>query len=255
MIENARDWVPESALAEPLLQAELDRVIEVWSKQWFSTQAIQRCLVATARNGALTQQAAENDWRCLAPDVAIGLNQGAALSLARGALALGSTIPKMSDSDERLLVHYGEHILRELAQGLSRRIGHSSAPRESDAAAEAHWLEMRLGTSERGAVFSLRIAKPALAVLRKRLCKPFNPPPADRLPLSLALAASPVDVEASLGMARISVRDLQAIAPGDIIVLERAASDPVLLRSTSTGAAIAGVKLAGDKGVFELRMS
>lgn len=250
MTDSARDWVPESALVAPSVLSEIDAVVAAWSRQWFAHRAFERIRPAASRSVGKAV-ANQTDWRSFAPGIAIGWSIGVANGLACNALALGGLVLKTSEADDRLMRHYADRIVRELAQALAKLFGVAVGP--SDKVADpADGIEFQLVSAGKWPGLSLKIAKEALAGLCKRRCAAFRPPPAAKIPLAEALAALSVDVEASLGHAQISARELQTIAPGDIIILETAATDPVLLQSTLTHAVLKELKLAREGDELQL---
>lgn len=252
----ARDWLPDTALVGPGLVDRLDSATAEWSEKWFGNRSIQRIGKADMSRPRGRNGVGENGWRGFAPGVWLDCQVQGSLAIARHALALGGTLPKASAADERLLAHYADRILQELAEQIAKALNPRGA-RPSDkpdgAQPEGTGIELKLQGTNGSPSLRLFIEASALVALRKRSCPPWRAAQAPASPLSLAFAASPVAFEVSLGVARMSALDLRNIAPGDVVVLERVTTDPVLLRACESGTVVAGARLLREDGEFQLK--
>jgi len=254
--DSAQDWLPDAALVEPKLIARLDAAIAAWSAKWFGDRTTQRFGSAEAARQERGPAAVQRRWSRFGAGIWLDWGSRTGLALARHALALGDNQPKAYPADDRLLSYYAERIARELAQAISDALGtRGTAAGRADAAAPGPGIELKLRTRDEGPSLHLLVENAELVSSRKKLCPAWKSAAVESQPLSRALAEFPVDIEASLGNARMSALDLRNIAVGDIVVLERATTDPVLLRSIETGTVVGGVRLVREDENFLLKAS
>lgn len=244
MTGTVREWLPSGALADDALVARFDTAIAAWSARWFADSGLKRA-------GRVQVSATPTgNWVHLGRGVWI--DGEPSLSLGWRALGYDGGRPKANLADERILVAYAGRIARDLAATLAEVLGITE---DADDAVPSTGLLIRLGDRRPGRMSQLLIAKSALVAPRKALCPESQRSSGQTRALSEVLGSVPITFEASLGTARASALDLRDIAPGDVIVLQRAAKDPVLLRTSGTGAVIGGAKLVLGEDGYLLKAS
>jgi flagellar motor switch/type III secretory pathway protein FliN len=252
---KAQAWLPDTAFAEPALVARIDDAIAAWSGRWFADRAIKRLGAAKPCKSGIKAANAQRTLQCFAPFVWIEWSGQIGMALARQALALGQAQPKSNAVDDRLLNFYAERIAGDLAEAIAALLGIKGESAKSDPAAMGPCLEIRLRGAGDSPALQVLIENSALVGLRKKLCSAWQPPRSKHAPLSRALAPATIEFTVSLGGTRMSALDLRNIAPGDIIVMERAMTDPVLLRSREADTVIGGARLVRDRDSFILEAS
>ncbi|MBU6267853.1 MAG: FliM/FliN family flagellar motor switch protein [Sphingomonadales bacterium] len=242
----ATDWLPDSAFVEPRLLERLDGAITSWSARWFGARNVQRFGKAETVGGGGRGPAAR-DWRQFAPGVWIACGLSGGMALARHALALGTVQPRTSGADERLLTHYADTIARDLATALAELVG-ARGPMGDGQAGPGRGIAFKVRAVDDGPVVQVALEAGILTRFRKQLCPPWRAPAAGKTLLSTALTASPVRVEASLGVTTMSALDLRNIAVDDVIILDRRTDEPVLLRAVDGGAPLTGARIERGTG-------
>ncbi|MFA7603938.1 MAG: hypothetical protein WCY29_13090 [Novosphingobium sp.] len=252
MRATARDWLPPEALTDPILVAGIEAAVAAWSCDWFGERPVQALAAVRLSMGADGLAAVGAPWRRFAPGCWLAFDDKAGQGLAFRALGYGKNRPKANAADEGVLSRYAEHIAAELADALCAALDASGAESDEPADPPAGVI-FELAGADGGLLLRLLLEEAALVRRRKALCAPWKPDEAKSRSLADALAAVEVAFEASLGIGRTTALEFHDLAPGDIIVLERATTDPVLLLSRETGAVMGGARLVPDDGAYFLQ--
>lgn len=218
-------WLPPEALTGEAVQSPIERAVEAWSAAWFA--------------GRVRLQVRRLE---LEPESDVGKAAGASSGASAGAVV---TIPEKSLSrfraralqtseaarvpgagEAKLLRGFDQRMLANLGARIEGELGIANSETREDQAATPH---RRIG----GPVLSITIAGldasetarvevflDHVIEFRKRLL-PRPRPRAPLAKLSSALAATRVSVSASLGAAQLSLGELNALRPGDVIILDK----------------------------------
>ncbi len=235
MVSHTERWIPEEVLCDDQLTDAIQGHAVSWASDWFPGSIPVR----TSLNVAASQAANSPEPHFVSGGCGVYLPEVDQLALAKALLGMdrGDT----EDSDREI---FGS-VTKSAVDDLLARFGSDlfeDKPRASSQPGSA---------SEPGAAkvrYTLTLGAPSIALIlempRSRAvearCRLVAPRKA-RLPLhdpAVALADLQVELGAQLGQVELSVPEVRQLAPGDVVILDRAVEDPmevVIERSVSTG--------------------
>lgn len=202
---SAVAWLPADTQPPAALDAMFAGVVAAWEAQWF---------VGAAGQAPRLRRGGGSGWRCNVAGLAIGTAPDTALRI--GARIVGVSAEARDGVDRTVLEAVAEPCLLDLR---ARLIAVAGGDDGFVAAAGADWV----ATLGDGLAFGLSDALFA-ALVRRILPAVVLPRLGSGAP---ALAAIPVAVGAAVGRAAMRLADLRALEVGDVVVLDRALSDPV----------------------------
>ncbi len=205
-MSDPRAWLPEGIAPPATLHAELAARIDGWARRWFARRP-------PAIRSPVRGAPAGLRWR-VADGVMIGTADDAMVTL--GAHMLDVPADDRSETERQLLAEVAEPCLDELRTLIADR-GEwhptASVPAWSATIGDGHPI-VAIGWSAE------RFAALVRQTLPKAAAAPFGSP-------SAALATLPVSVGAAAGRVTMSVADLAALAPGDVVLLGTKLTDPL----------------------------
>ncbi len=198
-------WLPADTQPPAALDALFAGVVAAWEAQWF---------VGAAGQAPRLRRGGGSGWRCNVAGLAIGTASDTALRI--GARIVGVSPDGREGVDRAVLEAVAEPCLLDLR---ARLIAVAGGDDGFVAAAGADWVAtlgdgLAFGLSDALFAALVRRVLPAVALARLGSGAP-------------ALAAIPVAVGAAVGRAAMRLADLRALEVGDVVVLDRALSDPV----------------------------
>jgi hypothetical protein len=222
MSEAFSAWLPRGAVDAPAVRRLVADTAESWSRKWFAAGALSAEGFEAVPRGAWQPAP---DWRVYGSAVALAPCGSALIPLA--GLALGAEPERLvlSEVDRDIIGRFTTGIAADLALSLERALGLDPPGEAAEKAVEdplaggglAFALENGVGTP------LLRAAIPVSAIAG--FVKGRLPPARARAPLgrlARALGATPVRIEARLGRTVVPLGELAGLAPGDVLVLDRA---------------------------------
>jgi flagellar motor switch/type III secretory pathway protein FliN len=228
-------WLPVSALGGGTIGRLLGEAVSRWSDCWLVDR--ERVVIgAIAEFSAIGADGAET---LIADDgLAIRSTEQARIGLARLMLGASSGEKAPTAADRDVLRQLAERCLNDLRQRLAAALGFSGGEwrTEHEPIPLAQAQIYPIGIAGKEPLLELTLSR-ALAV---RAIKRAAAPGAHRSalrPLSDALAGQEVAVSAALGRSELSLNDLAALAPGDVLVLDRdvGAPAPLAVNGTASG--------------------
>lgn len=225
MTVRVRDWLPQAAMDHDVVWQALETAIAQWDGQWFTTSYVE---VAEMRSSATDSRLDDGgaDWRTCRAAIAIRAGRGGLSRLVERALDLRADMPKPAEADRRLLDRFEERLLESLAEGLEAAFGVKDEPRAdtyrpTDPFSGDDGLLVVLADSAGRDL--LTVAVPGKVVFRH--VKASLPRPQARTsslrPLTEALADVDIPMRAQLGKVELSLAELNDLAVGDVLVLDR----------------------------------
>jgi flagellar motor switch/type III secretory pathway protein FliN len=246
----ARPWLPLAVVERRAAQAPFDQALAAWRADWAPDLRLQ---IAgwTLKPAEPRPSGAGEGWRTLGASVAISCSLRAQQRLAGAALRLDVDAARPNDRDRLVLSGFCDRMLADLAARFDALLG-VDAGSIGDAPRAASRV---LATIEGDAGVLLQAALPAapLVVLYHRS---LSRPPAGAEPMVdrlKALAGSQVRLEATLGEAVVTLPELRAMAPGDLLRLDRKLTDPGRLHLAGGGFVAHGALTQAD-GRLALRL-
>jgi flagellar motor switch/type III secretory pathway protein FliN len=232
--DSVREWLPAGAFTTETLRAALAPPVEEWALCWFGAAA---AWIAEGGHGGAQTTSVSGAARG-ARVVLDGPGRRALLELAL-AVELGGA--SLNELDRRLLDAVADRLVEDLLERVERHLGDPAAAHRGQPEAS-----VRLA-SRAGDMGFLHVAAGALVPLLKRRMARYLPVGTlgDR---RRTLEAVPVAVEAVLGRVELTVDELDGLAVGDVLVLDRALDAPVDLRVGACGAPLGAGRLKKDQG-------
>jgi hypothetical protein len=235
-MSTARAWLPPTALTHAALRPQLVDVVAQWSTRWFgpaeiSLSEIERTVqplddapIVTAEDG------------CRASVTPRGKR-----AIIEAALAVDLAEVPLDDADRRLIDALAQRILPDL-------LNHVNSSELNASPEEQAWYKLTvfLGGAD---ILALWLPEWLLIGTVKSACATADRDPLPLVARTRALGRTSLGVEGFLGKGSLSLRDLDTMAPGDVVVLDRFLSDGVALRLANTRTILVSGRLdsADDK--------
>lgn len=247
MTRRTWNWLPDSALAAPPVLAVVDETMAHWSARWFATHRLQRGRLAFVEAAAdLPVVARTPRLAVLAMEAWADLVVGHALDIDVARLELG-------DGDRAVVGSLRDQMFQDLAERFDRAltVGTGDGP-ESDLGSGKAIIEFADDAGRKCLV--LETSRAVLAEVR-RSALPTAPRRPGRLePIRQAIADSPVRLFAHVGSAAIALPDARRLAPGDVVILDRALDQPFDLVTGDGGPPVACADLEDAASPRSLRL-
>lgn len=220
MSGEARDWLPAGALDTPAVRRAFEDAVAGWSKRWFPAARPAAAGFAAHRAGAPLPA---TSWHGYGTATALAADPVRLAGLALGASPAGLVL---SEVDRDILGRFAGRIAADLASALDQAIGRSPpAEGESGVVVENPLPDggFLFAIAEGGGEPVVHAAVPPVAMVpfRKSLLRGARRPRPALARLGRAAGATPVRIEAQLGAAVLALGDLAALAPGDVLILDR----------------------------------
>lgn len=218
MDATARAWLPESALTLDAVRATLAPTLDRWATRWFvrdiaDIAEVTRCAEAFAGRIELLA-----DGKRLLIEAALATNEA----------------PPTSANDERLL----DALVDRISGDLLAQLGRAPAAGERGFA-----IVVALGG---GPLLTLTLPEPDLV---ERVKAGRSPTIRERPRLTartVAARGAAVAIEAVLGHGGLTLAELETIAVGDVVRLDRRLEEGITLRLAGSGQALAHGTLGRD---------
>lgn len=248
----AREWLPAGALTGDPVRSAIAEAVEGWGSAWFASVRLR---VAGLDEGIGSRIAEDEAMRSHGERLLVSLPAASAAKLVIRALDARSGQEAATERDRALLDDFerrmfGNLALRiELALGAS--IGAADAPRDVPDGRAADAITVRIADGK-GEVASLSIPRAPVIRFRKSRVAADGRLRA-RLP-GMLNAVSPIrlNVEARLGKAELPLADLRGLAPGDVLILDHALSEPVDIILAGSARPFARARLDEGDGAMAL---
>ncbi len=173
----------------------------------------------------------DGDWRQARPAIAVRVRDGATARLIDTALDAGHSPLSSTTADERLLEAFGQRLMEDLFAALEDSLqleSWSDNTAEQNAAAfTGYCLQVVLTDSLGTDMMGLAIPFEALIPVCVTCLGPRHSLPVQLDSLTGALGPTSVNIRARLGSVSMPMADLSGLAPGDILVLDKALEDGV----------------------------
>ena len=223
---KARAWLPPEAISSDRLEPIIKDLIGKWSDHWFA--AVSASATAAFQDD-WPHGGSEAVWRSCLPVVSIACAPNAK-NLIAGAMLDVNVPPATIQAGDRELI---EHLATEAIDDLLKRVGELALEIRPETGVsdscidlnDCHWWEISL--APRRAVLKLAIAAPAIvSIIKSKLVAPMAPKLGK---LGDGLGEQRVGLAANVGRCSISLAELQDLSTGDVLILDRSASEPVEL--------------------------
>lgn len=242
---GVRAWLPKGAFSLQAVGQCLSEPLAAWSARWFVRGAV--AVAAVHGEDAASHPPAPHSVTVDGAHAALELSGRGKRRLLEAALDTDLAERPLSDGDRRLLDGFARTILDDLAVRVE---GMFEAPADGDAA-DRIVCTITLGTSD---VLTVSVASADLVPLLKKRAPAAQASTAATVRRSEALRRTKLDMHGFLGRAEIAMHELKELAAGDILVLDRKLTEPVELRLSDSGAALARGRLCQDANQFSIQL-
>ncbi len=232
----ARAWLPDNALALERVRTALDPALADWAARWLGAAA--RILLdsvetrdVTPDPGAVRIAGADDGLAVLVSMPGKRLLFEAACAVDLAAVALGP-------NDHALI----EAMTREIAEDLVATLG---ANESGGKIADDACLPLGLTLNGR-AVLTIEAPRSWLAGKVRALVPPVRTRSPRLERRRAAIGHSPVPIDAILGCGALNLAELHSLAPGDVVLLDRAVAQGVALVVGGSSRSIAQGALGRD---------
>ncbi|HMC93126.1 MAG TPA: FliM/FliN family flagellar motor switch protein [Allosphingosinicella sp.] len=227
---NPQPWLPLSSLVGDAIFAPLAGAIEGWCQAWF--RPLPPLSLSVVQRGRPVWTAASGEYRWEVHRAAVALAAGPNATGRLRALALDADPQQRPATarDRLVLDDFGRRLMADLAARIEGAFAIPGALRDAPERLEDPWSggdTLAALCAFADGTEAIRIGLPAAALVpyRRRSAAPSR---GKRGLATLAHALAPVRVplQARIGTAILSVDELRGIAPGDVLLLDRAIDDP-----------------------------
>lgn len=248
MSEQVRDWLPVGALDALPVRRAIGEAVDSWSERWFAGARLAAADFAARRPGAAL---ASPTWRRYGTATALAAT-GAELFRLAG-LALG-TRPEglvLSEVDRDIIGRFTARIAADLAATIEQAIDRAAPADDAETFVEMPLpdggLSFAVVDGTGAAIVEGAVPLAALVAFRKsglRSSRRARPALTRR---NRAIGATRVRIEARLGTAALPLGDLAGLAPGDVLILDRAIAQGADLALNRSGRPFARAQIV-DRG-------
>jgi flagellar motor switch/type III secretory pathway protein FliN len=229
-----RDWLPADAFTGTAVEAALAAVIAQWSERWFKRADIGVRIASTNR------AAAQDDV------AAVEFPESGKRVLLEAALGMPVAGQSVTDGDRRVLDVFAIQIAEDLATALTKAFGTATS------ANAGRSITAMFSLSE-GDLLSVSFPEHVVVpMLKARLIKSKLATGAMRKRIE-ALSQTKLSVEGVLGRAELAMSDLDELAVGDVVILDRALHEAIELRLSGSDRVIGRGKLGRSDGQISIQ--
>ena len=221
-----RAWLPPDALSSERVGPLIAGIVKDWSDHWF---AKAEASVASFYQDDWPRRSADAGWRSCSGVASLSLTPLGEIAIVGAMLATNVPQGSIGPSDRKVI----EHLAIACADDLLRRLGKLALGPNPIPPIDGSPIDLEdctlwdISLGARKGVLKLALAgDAALQMIKRQLPKA----PTTRIdPLTKGLAKQRVEVAADLGRSRLSLAELEDLAIGDVLVLDRLAAHPVPL--------------------------
>jgi flagellar motor switch/type III secretory pathway protein FliN len=218
---EARTWLPAGASPDKA-EAALTRMLTLWSDHWFAGGEEPR----TGRFGRVDEVGRDLRniaWHRCDTGAAVGIGAGCTVALGARAMGVASDIGDRTAADLALLRQLGEECLQDLRKRVRTLLDLESGVqwRETPQGPALDDRVVRSELGSRGDAVQLAITMTSWQLARLiRSCLPAAPQLPPLATAQAALAGTELCLSAMLGGCELTLAEIEALAPGDVLVLD-----------------------------------
>jgi flagellar motor switch/type III secretory pathway protein FliN len=238
---RAANWLPRGAVASAAATSALAAIVEAWSERWLEGASIKLACVAPLDD--LPALSEPWEWRRLSQFLATFAEDGAERMLAY-ALDCDIANASRSDLDRKLLGDFQQNMLTDLEQALLTALAVKSTGAGNSQAGQIG-LVLTCGGEPIATIIAPSSAFSDF--IHRHL-----PPPAENeaafTSFSEALVTSEIVLGVQVGKATVTLSDLDHLGSGDVLVLDRALQDGVIVAPAHDNSVFLAGDLCNDEG-------
>lgn len=241
-IPDVRDWLPDGAFTSARIARALTPALGQWSDRWLpkTVLTVDRVVDGPAPPPAPGE-------RAIAGPIASAILTGAGKRhLLEGVLSI--RLPShLEEIDHRLLDAFANELVLDLIMSVEAALPELPGAGVVD----SHGLVLALSGE---AVLNLTLPSAALVPLIKAILPETVRPRSKPRGRIAALGPTAIGVEGRLGQVRLTAEDVDALAVGDVLILDRSLEAPADLNIAPDGPLIARGTLGQNGGRVSLQL-
>lgn len=243
MSVEAVDWLPDTAFCKEAIEPLFADLIKEWSDTWFSQAAVS----ITMSTPGEARQVATQRFALTGSAGSVELTARAKRNLQVVALGMESANTLSIQADRHILDVFAAEIAEDLVSRLNKEFANKSL-----ANAGGHvGLELAVSGNE---VLFIDLSRVLVGsyLTRRRVT---SPKVRERLASrTKALGPCCVETVSVLGTVELTLRDLEGLCPGDVLVLDRSLNDAVDLKVLVSNRVIGRGRLQRDRGRTSIQL-
>lgn len=246
MTPIASAWLPETAFTPTAIDAVLGDLFASWSEHWFDGRITVGAVRPSLAGHHLPQITQIDVTGCRSSATVSGR---AKRSLLEKLLGLGLQGCSLSEKDHRLLDALAKNAMEDL-------IAHSDAWSENHGISNDSENQLTLVLCVDGAeILHLQLHRSALAAAVRIRSAKSSMSSSRTESRDVALAKTPLTVNAVLGVGKVSFADLSELAVGDVVLLDRPIDGAIDLTLAINGGILATGSLGRDDARVTLKLN
>lgn len=243
MTTTTHAWLPPIAIFDGGVSRRFDELLQTWRRQWFPAPIT---LTSKATAAPISGIHRGEHWRTQCGNLAFAADQQRRIRLASAVLGFNKTWRKSDSRDAAFLSRLAQEAVADFAAGLASLFQNKPSLEKIEGTTDSLPIAMSFGVSNgAGKLFDISVSWEAAVAARKSL----TPPARATLPLQsrhAAIASQQIRIGGYVGSGRVELSDLRALAPGDILVLDRAIGDEFNVTINGRTAAQADYEIKRD---------
>jgi len=255
---GVREWLPWDVMTHEVVRETVQNAVAHWNAQWFTTAYAQTTGIRAVKTDA-RPDGDGSGWRVYRTSLGVRTSTAAVARLVNRALDLRTDVTEPTEADRHVLDRFEQEILANLADAMEVAFGVAGQLRPepqkpTDPCPEGGILVPLADPSGREV---LTVAIPRdLVVQRVKASIPRTPGAGSAVSSRVAaLSDIRISVEAEIGKAELSLRELEDLAVGDVLVLDRRLDEPVDLVGARAGDVFAKAVLTNVEDALALVFS
>lgn len=228
MTYHARDWLPHGVMSREPVRRGVEAAVSDWARRWFADARIGVSSLLDCPTEA-RGEVEGGAWRVSRQGVALGFPKWSLQRLVEKALGAPPPGEVATDTDQRLLAEFERRVLDDLpatlAVELSLSEGVVGSARERDPFAGKGGLVVRLNEGNGQDFGALAIPFEILLPFCRASLEPRASPRRTLDGLLPALGSVPLILEATVGRFDLGLFELQELALGDVLMLNKSLGD------------------------------
>lgn len=238
MIGQVRDWLPYGVVTHDCVRRAIEEAVARWHDRWF-IDAYVSVSDMTAAPEAPWSDGDDGGWRVLRAAVAVRLRRQGLARAVDKVLDTGTEGLSLTEGDRYVLAGLERRIVESLVEDIEQAFGllgdmRAIPEKRRDALAEGGGLLVSLKDVSGRDILTLAVPTAVtLPILRAHLGAPTAPREALR-PLTQAMGSANIVVEAVVGRVELTLTELNDLAVGDVLVLDRALDEPIEVAAADT---------------------
>jgi flagellar motor switch/type III secretory pathway protein FliN len=218
---DARTWLPAGASPDKA-EAVMTRLVAEWSNHWFAGSEGARSSTL-ARADQAGRDLRNMTWHRCDAGTAVGIGASGSTALGARAMGVAADIGDRTAADLALLRQLGEECLQDLRKRLQALLELGSGMRwcETPQAPAPDEMIVRSEFGTRSETLHLAIALTPYQLTRLiRSCLPAVPALPPLATAEEALARTELRLSAMLAGCELTLAEIEALTPGDVLVLD-----------------------------------